>query len=325
MHNNESPNRASAEIVAFPATHSTAVRTDMTHPLIDQVTRYWDGLRQGRVVPTREEVDPRAIQSALPNAFIVDRPRPGTVRFRLSGMHLNDVLGMEARGMPLRSLCEVAYRARLMDQVERVFEEPAMVVIDLRADRGILGIVKAKLALLPLRSGAGAIDRALGVLVTDGIVHDGPTRFATRGFAVTSLRAGVKASDTATRQLLPAGLAEDRNPFDGAPPALPDRLIPGVDRNHLEPGRHTGERLPEPTPGVRRRSGPSDSGAPETKAHPQPGSLLDPGAAGARGAEASTGPNTDWLERARLTQRIETAEQMDFSKPTLTVLEGGKP
>lgn len=313
MHNNDSPNGPSADIVAFPATHLTATkmaaRTDMTHPILDRVTRYWDSLRDGRLVPTREEIDPRAIQSVLPNAFIVDRPRPGTVRFRLSGMHLNDVLGMEARGMPLRSLCEVAYRTRMMEQVERVFEEPAMVVVDLRADRGILGVVTGKLALLPLRSGAGAIDRALGVLVTEGLVHDGPTRFATRGFAVTSLREGVLAADTTTRQLLPAGLSEDRSPFDGAPPALPDRLLPGVDRNHLEPGRHRGERLPG------ERTVPGRGAAPEAKSSTgqELGPALDQSAQG------------DWRSGTSLMSRIETTERMDLSKPTLTVLEGGKP
>ncbi|MBF9033784.1 PAS domain-containing protein [Rhodobacterales bacterium HKCCE2091] len=186
----------------------------MAHPTIGQVTRYWDGLRHGRLVPTREEIDPREIQEALPYSFILDRPRPGTVRFRLSGMHLNHVLGMEARGMPVRAICEVDYRKRLMEQVEAVFEDPALVEIELRADRGVFGALRATMALLPLRSGPGRIDRALGVFITDGEVLDAPTRFMTRGFARTPLEAGVSVLDTTRRALHPAGLAEAAAPYD---------------------------------------------------------------------------------------------------------------
>ncbi|MBF9029920.1 PAS domain-containing protein [Rhodobacterales bacterium HKCCE3408] len=188
----------------------------MAHPMIGEVTRYWDGLRHGRIVPAREEIDPREIQTALPYSFILDRPRPGTVRFRLSGMHLNQVLGMEARGMPVRAVCEVPYRKRLMEQVEMVFDEPALLEIELRADRGLFGPLRAHMALLPLRSGSGAVDRALGIFVTDGEIPNTPLRFMTRGFARTPLQAGVAVADS-RRNLHPAGLAEEQAVYQPRP------------------------------------------------------------------------------------------------------------
>lgn len=192
---------------------------EMAHPLITSVSRYWDSLRAGRLVPQREEIDPREIQNALSYSFILDRARPGSVRFRLSGMHLNDILGMEARGMPVRALCDVPYRQRFMEQVERVFETPSILEVELRADGGAEGPVRARLALLPLSTHGGEINRALGIFVCDSRVIDAPMRFATRGFAVTPLTAGVSAFES-RRALMPAGLAEEAAIFQ------PQRHVP---------------------------------------------------------------------------------------------------
>lgn len=192
---------------------------EMAHPIITNVTRYWDSLRGDRLVPQREEIDPREIQTALSYSFILDRARPGSVRFRLSGMHLNDVLGMEARGMPVRAICEIAYRPRFMEQVERVFEDPAMLEIDLRADQGKMEPVRARMALLPLSTHGGEINRALGLFVTDSRVIDPPMRFATRGFAATPLTAGISVLES-RRVLQPAGMAEEGAIFQ------PQRNVP---------------------------------------------------------------------------------------------------
>ncbi len=64
---------------------------------INEVEAYWYGLRSGRVVPFRSEIDPRGIERALPYTFILERIAPGLARFRLAGSHLNDLLGMSAR------------------------------------------------------------------------------------------------------------------------------------------------------------------------------------------------------------------------------------
>ena len=192
---------------------------EMAHPLITSVSRYWDSLRAGRLVPQRDEIDPREIQNALSYSFILDRARPGSVRFRLSGMHLNDVLGMEARGMPVRALCDVPFRQRFMEQVERVFETPAILEAELRADQGKDNAVRARLALLPLATYGGEINRALGLFVTDSRVVNPPLRFATRAFAVTPLKAGVSALES-RRAVMPAGLAEEAAIFQ------PQRHVP---------------------------------------------------------------------------------------------------
>ena len=71
---------------------------------IAQVEAYWEALRGTRIVPKRSEIDPRGIEGALENAFIVERVAPGIARLRIAGSHLNDLMGMEVRGMPLTAL-----------------------------------------------------------------------------------------------------------------------------------------------------------------------------------------------------------------------------
>ncbi|NCU21311.1 PAS domain-containing protein, partial [Candidatus Falkowbacteria bacterium] len=78
----------------------TAPRSPADRALAD-LRSYWEALRQGRPVPARAEVDPRGIERALDYTFLLERIAPGMGRFRLAGMHLNDLMGMEVRGMPL--------------------------------------------------------------------------------------------------------------------------------------------------------------------------------------------------------------------------------
>ncbi|MEM1421046.1 MAG: PAS domain-containing protein, partial [Pseudomonadota bacterium] len=61
----------------------------MQHPGLSLVEAYWEGLRAGRLVPRRADVDPRGIDQALEYSFILERIAPGMARFRLAGMHLN--------------------------------------------------------------------------------------------------------------------------------------------------------------------------------------------------------------------------------------------
>lgn len=186
---------------------------DMAHPLMQSVLHYWDTLRDGRLVPLREEIDPRAIQNALSYSFILDRTRPGSVRFRLSGMHLNEVLGMEARGMPVRVLCQVTHRQQFMAHVEAVFEKPAVMEAHLQAESQARDSIHARLMLLPLRTHSGEINRALGVFVCDNLSVQPPVRFATMQYASTPLAEDRSVFDGIRSQHPAAGLAEEASVF----------------------------------------------------------------------------------------------------------------
>lgn len=163
-------------------------REDMRFPVIAEVRAYWEALRNGRPLPMRSEVDPRGIERALEHAFILERIAPGMARFRLAGMHLNDLIGMEVRGMPLSAFFAPAARDQIGQVLESLFSRPEIVELTLIAERGIgRPSMDAKLLLLPLRSDMGEVNRALGCLVSVGPIGRAPRRFDIAGVRVTPI------------------------------------------------------------------------------------------------------------------------------------------
>ena len=150
----------------------------MKNPLIAQVEAYWQALCHDGKVPLRSAVDPRGIEAALEHAFILERIAPGTARFRLAGMHLNDLMGMEVRGMPLTAFFDPDSRTELGAALEHVFEMPcsAFYSVSSTGECGN-GAVTGQMVLLPLRSDLGDISRALGCFVTSGPTGKTPHRF----------------------------------------------------------------------------------------------------------------------------------------------------
>lgn len=162
---------------------------NIKHPAVAQVEAYWEALRGDRNVPLRSEVDPRGIDQALENAFILERIAPRVARFRLAGMHLNDLMGMEVRGMPVTSLFTGDSRTQLIDTLEHLFEEPAKVRLRVTGEKAPgRGDVAGEMLLLPLRSDLGDISRAIGCFVSEGrIGGKSPLRFTISEAEITSL------------------------------------------------------------------------------------------------------------------------------------------
>ena len=137
--------------------------------IVAQMRAYWDGLRAGRDVPARADIDPRGLENALEYAFILERVAPGMGRFRLAGMHLNDLMGMEIRGMPLTAMFTPEGRKRVADATEAVFQGPAIAELVLTAEAGIgKPPMTARMLLLPMTSDMGDVTRILGCLVGEG-------------------------------------------------------------------------------------------------------------------------------------------------------------
>ena len=191
----------------------------MTPRPISELEAYWEGLRNGRLVPLRSEIDPRGMSGALEHAFVAERIAPGMARLRVSGMHLADLMGMEMRGMPLSSLFEPEGRGALAETLEAVFAEPAAAKLDLVSPSSFgRSSLKADMILLPLRSDTGAVERLLGCIVADGAIGRQPRRFAVERRALKTLIGYGQTSERATfspdRNL---EFAENRADFSPAP------------------------------------------------------------------------------------------------------------
>lgn len=204
-------------------------RKDMKFPAMSEVRAYWEALRNGRTVPMRSDVDPRGIERSLEHAFILERIAPQMARFRLAGMHLTDLMGMEVRGMPTTALFAPAARAAAAGALEQVFCGPAVVELALVAETGFgKPPLEARLLLLPLQSDLGDISRALGCLVAEGHIGRTPRRFDICETQVTAIR-GTPANGRASTRM--PGFAEAQS--DYSPP-------PKGGRNHLRLVRSDG-------------------------------------------------------------------------------------
>ncbi|MFT3687598.1 PAS domain-containing protein [Paenirhodobacter sp.] len=188
-----------------------------------ELRAYWDGVRGNRLVPPRSEINPRGIERALEFSFVLERVAPGMGRFRLAGMHLNDLMGMEVRGMPLTAFFTTTARKAVADASEAAFREPAIVEAELVSEAGAgRPVLSARLLLLPLRSDLGDVTRALGCLVAEGPVCRVPRRFEIKAIRIHPLTHDtVHLADSdhgfamAPRPQY-AGFAEEKATFEGA-------------------------------------------------------------------------------------------------------------
>lgn len=198
---------------------------------IAQVEAYWEAIRGARQLPKRSDIDPRGIEQALENAFILERIAPGIARLRIAGSHLNDLMGMEVRGMPLTAFFTPGSRASVADLLEVVFQTPAIGTLSIVSPEGPdRKRLDGRMILLPLKSDLGDVSRVLGCLVTRGEMALPPRRFEVVSQEVLEIAAGMPPvpaalPDRAPKPALPStpsaqnakGMAEDQAAFEPKP------------------------------------------------------------------------------------------------------------
>lgn len=200
--------------------------------LLQEVRAYWEALRPEGGLPERAAIDPRGLERALEHVFLVERIAPGLARFRLAGMHLTVLMGMEVRGMPLSALFDPQGRDRMQGLLEQVFSGPSVLELALEGERGIgRPSLEGRMILLPVRGDAGTCDRALGCLVTVGPVGRTPRRFAVARQVTEALVPSQERAPKAAAPVLQPGLAEAPATFTAAPSAKAPAMNPR--RAHL--------------------------------------------------------------------------------------------
>jgi len=188
---------------------------------IRQAEAYWTALRRRDDIPNRSQIDPRGLENILSQTFVLERIAPGIARFRLAGQKLNEMAGMEVRGMPLTAFFTPAARKQVSASLEHMFDTPSIVELTLStvATRNNPA-QEARMLMLPLRSDLGDVSRALGVFVSEGNATKTSQRFdvvATELRAVTAVRPVQKKqeykSPAKTTNELNAGFAETQAKF----------------------------------------------------------------------------------------------------------------
>jgi len=107
--------------------------------LLKKVEAHWAAKRSFGSIPSQADLAPEPLNDALSYCFILERLSPTIARFRVAGQGLNDLLRLEARGMPLSAIFTPEGRAQLGPIINSVCEVPEIVEIPVTASRGIIG------------------------------------------------------------------------------------------------------------------------------------------------------------------------------------------
>ncbi|CUH82339.1 PAS domain protein [Tritonibacter multivorans] len=226
-------------------------RSRTTLSPLRQAEAYWAGLRRGDEIPSRAQVDPRGLENILSQTFILERVAPGIARFRLAGQRVNELAGMEVRGMPLTAFFTADARKTVSAALENMFDEPSIIEMELQTEATRLrGSRTARMILLPLRSDLGDVSRALGVLVSEGGASKISQRFTVTECDIRPVSVGEKAAPKAASKTAPkptpkpsvnapvAGFAERKSAFapkaDTKPNSLMDEARTLLDRARSE-------------------------------------------------------------------------------------------
>lgn len=196
---------------------------------IAQVEAYWEAIRGNRLLPKRSDIDPRGIEQALEHAFILERIAPGVARIRLAGSHLNELMGMESRGMPLTAFFTPAARPTVSDLLEQVFQAPGTAQLILGSAKSIgRPALDARLLLLPLQSDLGDVSRVLGCFVAKGKIGASPRRFDVLSHSMTTLINGERIAPAPMTPPAPAPRPAPPAPVPGLAEA-PTSFVPKAD------------------------------------------------------------------------------------------------
>ncbi len=182
-----------------------------------EVMEYWNSLRVGGILPKQAQLDPRGLQTALPYVFMLERVAPGIARIRVSGSHMNDLMGMEVKAMPITSFAAPGERANFLPLIDKVFDDPAIVELELEAKRAGYAPKAAEMLLLPVEDRHGQVTRALGCLVARGPIVFSPYRFRINSQRTLPLPRPVSTpTDWQPSKPRKVELAEEFKPFENA-------------------------------------------------------------------------------------------------------------
>ncbi|MEM6679145.1 MAG: PAS domain-containing protein [Pseudomonadota bacterium] len=183
---------------------------DMLHDGNRDLVRYWNTLRGSRPCPARAEVDPRRISRGISNVFILEDLGRGNLRFRLAGSALVDAFWMELRGLPVQAIMAATARESMRELVAETLAEPGIGMARL-SRHGARVPAFWEMALLPLRSDRGDINRVLGALHplagTEPRPKDPPLVFGIEEMTISpiTLAPETAVTDFAQRGIAPSG------------------------------------------------------------------------------------------------------------------------
>ena len=189
------------------------------YPACALVQAYWQSLKPKNGLPKRSDIDPRGIEDALNYAFILESIGTGVARIRIAGMHLNELFGMEVRGMPISSLIAPSSRDTFSRVLVGLLNSPSIMTLSLTAEGQFIEAAdsRERMLLLPMVDEKGQTTRVLGCLETKGPTKAPPQRFEIVNVAKHAIET-VKTAAQSRPHLQPVqGFADPDADFEPAP------------------------------------------------------------------------------------------------------------
>ncbi len=134
----------------------------MNHPQTRALYYYWSGLKQGRLVPGREDIHPQQIKRLLPNLFILERFDSNHFVFRLAGTAICERFGREFRAHNFLTLWRGEDRLQMRGHLNDVIGSQSPGFITCRAETIDRVSIDAEILMLPLMDKLGGITKILG-------------------------------------------------------------------------------------------------------------------------------------------------------------------
>jgi hypothetical protein len=138
--------------------------TGMQQRTLQILYAYWNGLRAGRIAPSRLEIDPSRIGAILPEIFLLERVDAATYCYRLAGTRLCEIFGSELRGTNLLDGWTAVDRSELERHLTLTCEQGAATHLVMEASAGNSRRAELEALLLPLMHAGNAIERVLGAV-----------------------------------------------------------------------------------------------------------------------------------------------------------------
>ncbi|MEO3430387.1 PAS domain-containing protein [Pelagibius sp. CAU 1746] len=143
-------------------------------PDLRRLFDYWRSLRRGRLMPSKNDIDPLDIGWALSRVFLMDyRPAEGFT-YRLAGTEVSSVFGhSNLKGLNLRDVVKPERLALIESAWTRVAEDQSVVCMSGMVYHGVDRTSIGERLLLPLADEAGGpVTGLLGMTVANWVTGE---------------------------------------------------------------------------------------------------------------------------------------------------------
>ncbi|HBA44045.1 MAG TPA: hypothetical protein DCZ07_13830 [Alphaproteobacteria bacterium] len=129
-----------------------------------QLADYWFNLKKSGLLPEKKTINPRDLQSLLPQIVMLERDEAGLFKVRLSGTGITELWGIEPTGKEFLAHAALQNRDKVQSLLQSALQQPCGLIMrydDLYTDGRL---IQTEFALFPIRMSANQTQILFGVI-----------------------------------------------------------------------------------------------------------------------------------------------------------------